>query len=160
MRLLEGFGNDIPRGEIEELPVELDGLLGEARDEDPHRFLPHVALVAHAPPEGMELHGPLPFAEPQLHATPAQEIEGGHALRHANRMIGGKLDDAVAETDAARALAGRPEEDFRRGGVRVLLQEVVLDLPRVVVAQPVGQLDLGQRVLQEPMLAVEGPGSR
>src|SRR5207302_8385013 len=75
-------------------------------------------------------------------------------------MIGGKLDDAVAETDAARALAGRPEEDFRRGGVRVLLQEVVLDLPRVVVAQPVGQLDLGQRVLQEPMLAVERPGSR
>src|SRR5207302_11219433 len=75
-------------------------------------------------------------------------------------MIGGKLDDAVAETDAARALAGRPEEDFRRGGVRVLLEEVVLDLPRVVVAEPVGQLDLGQRVLEQAVLAVRAPGAR
>ena len=41
--------------------------------------------------------------------------------------------------------------------VRVLLEEVVLDLPDVVDAEPVGQLDLVERVLEQLVLAVLGP---
>jgi hypothetical protein len=37
--------------------------------------------------------------------------------------------------------------------VRVLL-EWVLDLPRVVEPEPVGQLDLGERLVDEALLAV------
>ena len=41
--------------------------------------------------------------------------------------------------------------------MRVLLEEVVLDLPDVVEADAVGELDLIQRVLEQPMLAVGLP---
>ena len=48
-----------------------------------------------------------------------------------------------------RALAGRGEEHLGRRGVAVLLEEVVLDLPHVLDAEPVGQLDLLERVLDQ-----------
>ena len=59
-----------------------------------------------------------------------------------------------------RALRGGGEEDLGRGGVRVLLEEVVLDLPGVVDAEPVGQLDLVERVLEELLLAALDPRAR
>src|SRR5262245_12532645 len=72
-------------------------------------------------------------------------------------MIGGQLDDPVSEADAACALAGGAQEYLGRRAVRVLLQEVVLDGPRVVEAQPIGELDLPQRVLQDLVLALLAP---
>jgi len=44
--------------------------------------------------------------------------------------------------------------------VRILLEKVVLDLPGVVDAEPVGQLDLRERVLEETLLAAVVPGAR
>ena len=66
----------------------------------------------------------------------------------------------MAEADVLRALAGRGEEDLGRGGVRVLLEEVVLDLPHVLDAELVGELDLVERVLDQLLLAVLGPRAR
>ena len=66
----------------------------------------------------------------------------------------------MAEPDAGRALARRGQEDLGRRRVAVLLEEVVLDLPDVVVAETVGQLDLLERVLEEPVLAVLAPRPR
>ena len=54
---------------------------------------------------------------------------------------------------AARKRLGR-----RR--MRVFLQEMVLDQPGMVVAQPVGELELGERVLVELVLAALLPGPR
>src|ERR1700759_1673170 len=76
------------------------------------------------------------------------------------RLVGGELDHTVTEANALGALAGGAEEDFGRGGVRVLLEEVMLDLPGVVVAELVGELDLGKRVLQELVLALRAPRAR
>ena len=45
-----------------------------------------------------------------------------------------------------RPLAHRTEEDLGCRRVRVLLQEVVLDLPDVVEPEPVGELDLLESV--------------
>ena len=42
----------------------------------------------------------------------------------------------------------------------VLLEEVVLDLPGVVVAEPVGQLDLVERVLDQLVLVVSASHGR
>src|SRR5262245_47302525 len=75
-------------------------------------------------------------------------------------MVGRKLDDAVAEADAPGALAGGAQEHLGRRGVRVLLQKVVLDNPGIVVSEPVGQLDLGERVLEDVVLALFGPRPR
>ncbi len=63
----------------------------------------------------------------------------------------------MAQPDAAGALAGRGEEHLGSRGVRVLLQEVVFHLPDVIDAHPVGQLDLFERVLQQPVLVVGLP---
>jgi hypothetical protein len=70
------------------------------------------------------------------------------------------LDDPVAEPDALRPLARSAEEQLgcRRMGVH--LEEVVLDLPREVEAQTVGQLDLVEGLLQQFVLALGVPRAR
>ena len=67
-----------------------------------------------------------------------EQIEHRDALGDTRRMIGGELEDAVAEPDVLGALARGGEEGFRRGRVRVFFEEVMLDHPGVVVAEPVG----------------------
>ena len=56
-----------------------------------------------------------------------------------------------------RPLAGGSQEDLGRRRVGVLLEEVVLHLPDVVEAQPVGQLDLVEGVLEQDVLVVGTP---
>ena len=56
---------------------------------------------------------------------------------------------------------GGGQEHLGRRGVRVLLEEVVLDLPDVVEAEPVGELDLLERVRRAggaPASVLPGPG--
>ena len=79
---------------------------------------------------------------PNLDAAVGDQVEAGDAFGHALRRVGGKLHDAVAEADVLRPLAGGAEEHLRRGGMGILLEEMVLHFPGVVVAQPIRQLDL------------------
>ena len=55
-----------------------DGVPGEARDERLHRLLPHVPLVAHAPPAGM-------IRAPTGHETAAPGAAGRAHVRCRNR---------------------------------------------------------------------------
>src|SRR5439155_5025873 len=71
-----------------------------------------------------------------------------------------QLHDAVPEADVPGALRRGGEEHLGRAGVRVLLEEVVLDLPRVVEAEPVRELHLVEGVLQQPVLVVLTPRAR
>ncbi len=71
-----------------------------------------------------------------------------------------QLHDAVPEADVLRPLRGRRQEHLRRARVRVLLEEVVLDLPDVVEPEPVGQLDLVERVVQQLLERAVGPRPR
>jgi hypothetical protein len=64
------------------------------------------------------------------------------------RLIGRDLDDAVAEANVLCPLARGGEEHFGRRGVGILLQEVVLDLPYVVIVELIREFDLVERVLQ------------
>jgi hypothetical protein len=90
----------------------------------------------------------------------AQQVERAHPLGHAGRVVRGELDDPVRQPDPLGALTRRGEEDLRRRGVAVLLEEVVLDLPGEVVPQPIGQLDLREGLLEEVVLAALVPGAR
>ena len=56
-----------------------------------------------------------------------------------------------------RALAARGEEHLGRRRVAVLLEEVVLDLPHVLDAERVGELDLLERVLDQLVLGAVVP---
>ena len=92
--------------------------------------------------------------------TPVREqVEGGDALGHTGRVveIGRQLNDSVTDPDAARALAHRAEEDLGCRRVRVLLQEVVLDLPDVVEAERVRELYLIERVLRSSRARLRPP---
>jgi len=66
----------------------------------------------------------------------------------------------VAEPDPAGPLRGGGEEDLGRGRVGVFLEEVVLDLPRMVDAETVGQLHLRQCVLEQLLLTASRPRTR
>src|SRR5215813_15543878 len=72
--------------------------------------------------------------------------------------------NAVAEPDAFGALRAGREEHLGRRGMRILLEKVMLDLPDVIDADPVGELHLFQRYLVEPPLGVivpvGAPGAR
>src|SRR3954470_209266 len=67
-------------------------------------------------------------------------------------MVRGQLENAVAESDLLGALAGGGEKGFRCRRVRIFFEEMMFHHPGVVIAEPVGGLELGQRVLVEPEL--------
>ena len=66
----------------------------------------------------------------------------------------------MSEADAPRALGAGSEEYFRGRRVGVLLEEVVLDLPGEVDAEPVGELDLVESLLKESELVPVSPRAR
>ena len=53
--------------------------------------------------------------------------------------------------------SGSGQKHLGRGGMGIFFQEMVLDLPDVVEAEPVGQLDLIERVLEQFQLQPFGP---
>jgi hypothetical protein len=56
----------------------------------------------------------------------------------------------MAEADVLGPLRACGEEDFRRRGVGILLEKMMLDFPDIVVAELVGEFDLVECVLVEP----------
>ena len=157
VRLLARLGDDVAQREVEVLAVVLPALLPEHRHEAAHRVLPHRPLVAEAAVEGVQLGDAAALADAELDPAVAQQVERADPLGDPRRVVGRQLHDAVAEADVLGALAGRGEEHLGRRRVAVLLEEVVLDLPGVVVAEPVGQLDLVERVVEQRVLVVAAP---
>jgi hypothetical protein len=115
------------------------------------RLGPHRALLGRAHGETFDLDARARLAGSEVHAPVADQVERGDAFRHARGMVDGRqhVDDAVAQANLFAALAGRGEEYFGRGRVRVFLEEVMLDFPSVVEAQPVGGLDLRKRLFHQ-----------
>jgi hypothetical protein len=75
-------------------------------------------------------------------------------------MVGGELEDAVAEPDVFGALAGGSEKGFRRRRMRIFFQEMMFYHPGIIVAQPVGGLQLRQRILIKLELIARLPRAR
>ena len=65
----------------------------------------------------------------------------------------------MAKADILGPLAGRGEEHLRLRRMGIFLQEMMLHLPRIVVAELIGQFDLGKGVLIELALVVRFPGA-
>ena len=163
MRLLHRLRDDVAYRHREILALEAgvrvhDHHVGDLLD----RLAPHRAALGRGHAEAFELRARCGFAGAPVDAAVGDEIEGRDPLGDTRRMVvaGRHQDDAVTEADTFRALRGGGEEDFRRRRVRVLLEEVMLDFPRVIDAEPVGELDLRQRVLKQALLAVRLPGAR
>ena len=160
MRLLHRLRHHVAQGNVEILAVMLGADLGEHREDRLDRFLEHLALGLHVAAERRQLGDRGALAHAELAAPVTEQIEHRDALGDARGMIGGQLEDAVAEPDLLGALARGGEEGFRRRRVRIFLEEMMLDHPGIVVADPVGGLQLRQRVLIEPQLVAVAPWPR
>jgi hypothetical protein len=157
--LLIGLGKYIAKREVEILAVIFPAFFREHRNNRLDRILPDRALVAEAAVEGVEFGDRGAFADSHFDSTVREQVEGADAFGYARGMVGCQLDDPVCQTDLLRSLTGCGEKDFGCRGMGVFLEEVVLDFPGVVVAELVGQFDLGQRVLEQVVLGALGPGS-
>src|SRR2546423_9605806 len=160
MRPLLGLGHHVAGRDVQPLaPMAGERLLAQHAADDLDGLLPLLALVGAGYPETAQLDLRAPFARTEVDPTAGHEVERGDPLGDAGGMVDGrrKLDDAVAEPDPGGALARRSQEHLRRARVRVLLEEVVLDLPDVIEAERVGQLDLFEGVPQQLFLGPGGP---
>ena len=164
MRLLHRLRHQVAAGHGEVLALEagigvhhqhVGGLLGRL---PPHRAGARRDRCRSRPSRRADAR----LAGAPFDATVRDEIERGDALGHARGMVVARRHqhDAVAEPDALGALRAGGEEHLRRGGVRVLLEEVVLDLPGVVDAELVGELHLVERLLEQPELGALDPRPR
>ena len=162
VRPLHRLGHHVARWHLQEAPVPAgEGLLDHHPGHGVERLVPLLALGLPIDAEALELgaRGRLPRAE--LDAPARHEIEHRHLLGHARRMLvaGRDRHDPEAQANVAGALARRAQEDLGRRRVRVLLEEVVLDLPHVVQAQAVGQLHLLERLGDQALLGAVVPGA-
>ena len=158
MGLLAWLRDHVAQRKIKIFAVIFPTFLPEHWQRRAHRVFPHRALVAKAAVERVQFRHAGTFPEAEFDATAADEVECRHAFRDPRGMIGRQLHDAVAKADLLRALAGRGEKDFGRGGVGILFEKVVLDFPGVIEAQLVGQFNLVQRVVEQLIFAVREPG--
>src|SRR5260370_32972675 len=138
----------------------LDAAVAEHRDDGADRLLPDRPLLVEGDAERLQLGDAGALAGADLDAAVRHQVERGDALGAARRMRRRQLHDAVAEADLPGALRRRREEHLRRRRMRIFLEEMVLHLPGVVVAEAVGQLDLVERILVEPQLAAFLPRAR
>src|SRR6187399_622609 len=110
MRLLQGLRQHMPQRIVEVLAVVLAGAVLEHREDRLHGLVEYGALVLHRAAERLELGDGRALPHAELDAAVAEEIEHGNALCDTDWIVGGDLEDAVAETDVLGALAGGGEE--------------------------------------------------
>ena len=163
MRLLQRLGHDVARWHLDVLTLEAgERFLDHAADRHLERFLPHGPLVRGIDAESAEFANRRRLSGSELHATVGDEIERRNALGDPGRMIDrrGKVHDSEPEPNVLGALARSGEEDLRRGGVAVLLEEVVLGQPHRREAGLVRGLHFVEAVLEQQMLVVVTPRPR
>ncbi len=150
MRLLQRFRHQVSARHVKIRPAKpgirthcqhVGGLFG--------RLAPHLGLFLRRDAEAFHLECRGQLAGAPVRPTVRYQVQRCNAFRHARGMIVFRRHqrNAVSETDAFGALGAGGEEDLRRRGMRVFLQEVMFDLPHVVDAKPVAELDLRQRIL-------------
>ena len=132
----------------------------EHRDNRAHRVLPNRAFFLKGAAKGLKLGAARTLAHAEFDAAAAHEVEGRDALGDAGRRARRQLHDAVRQADVFGALASGTEEHLGCRRVRILFEKVVLDLPGKIVAEPISQFDLVERVLIKAEFAAGLPRAR
>ncbi len=114
MRLLHRLRHHVAQGNIEILAVMLAAAFLEHREDGADGLLEHFLLGFHVAAERRQLGDRGALAHPEFDAAVAQQIEHRDPLGDPRRMIGGELENAVAEPDVFGALGGCGEKGFRR----------------------------------------------
>ena len=139
MGRLLGLRMDAARGNVPEvaLPLELLLLAPDAADHV-ERLVPDGAGVARVDLEALLLVGVAP-ARAEVDASAGHMVGHGDLLGDADRMLVRQDDDAEAEADTLGGGCKGPDDYLRRGRSGKGREEVVLDEPDIVEADPVGQ---------------------
>jgi hypothetical protein len=141
VRALQRLGLHPGRGNLVEVAVELDQVVGPQRPQHPQELLaPGAALrVRHA--RGRELHPGPADAEPHVEAAAGDDVEGGQLLGHQGRREERHVEHRHPQPDAA-GVAGQVGEGDDR------VQDAAVDLhARARVRLPVGR---HQQPLERP----------
>ena len=116
MRLLQRLGQHVAQGDVEVLAVVLAGAVLEHREDRRTASSNTSRLSSMVRPNGsssvIEALSPMPNSQRPL----LKQVEHGDALGDAGGVVGGELEDAVAEPDVLGALAGGGEERLRATG--------------------------------------------
>ena len=110
MRLLQRFWHDVAQGNVEIFAVMFAAAIAEHREDRTHGFVEDFLLGLHVAAERRQLRDRGALAHAELATAVAEQIEHRDPLGNPRRMIGGELEDAVAEADVLGALAGGSEE--------------------------------------------------
>ena len=163
MRPLHRLGHDVAAGHLEILALEAGiGIhrhhIGALLD----CFGPLAAFLLERHAIAAEFEQGRRLAGAPLDPAVGHQIERRDPFGDARRMVVVRRHqrDAVAEADVLGPLRAGGEEHFRRRGMRILLQEVVLDLPGIVDAELVGEFDLVECVLEQLELVAVVPRPR
>ena len=123
-------------------------------------FPPRCALLGDVDTIAAQFEDRSGFTGAEFDPPVRDKIERRDAFSDASRMIVAwrHEHDAMAETYAFCALRARCQKHLRRGGMGIFLKEMVLDLPRVVDADAVGEFDLFERLAINSVLGISVPG--
>ena len=122
-------------------------------------LVPHLLREVGVAAEATQLGPGGGAAGTELEAPVRDDVKGGGPLSGAGRVVEVRQHDGdtLPDADALRAGGGGGEEDFGRGAVGVLLEEMVLDGPCLVEPKLVGELDLRERVVVDLALGIGTP---
>ena len=163
VRALNRPGHHLAGRQVEMRALEAgETLLLEHLHHRLQRLAPDHAAVLCVGVEAEPLHhvggGPAPRAE--LAAPVAEDVEGGDALRHHERIVAGHQDHREAEPDLARALGQRGQEHLGAGGMADLGKEMLLGEPEIREAGVLGRGHVIEVLPVDCPLALRGPGLR
>ncbi len=92
----------------------------------------------------------------ELDAAVRHDVEHRDPFRNVHGMTERQHYDPVSDANLFGALSHAREEDFRRRAIRKLVQEMMLDGPHRVVAEPVGELDLRHGFPEDAIFVIGG----
>lgn len=94
MRLFERLGDDVYLGEAPELPVKREGLVAPAAAHDLQALVDARPALTHGAAEHVVLERRNPTADPDIHASVGEQVEGGDPLGDEDRVLEREQDDA------------------------------------------------------------------
>src|SRR3954454_14438862 len=134
-------------------------VLGPGAYDEAQALLPLVAGEVRIGPEALELRAGRRPTGAEFEPAVGDEVDDGCGLRGAHRVVVrvGEEPDAVADAHGGGARRDRAVERIRRGAVRVLVEEVVLDGPERPEARGLAGHRLLDRVPVRDVVAVGTP---
>src|SRR5277367_7116429 len=161
--LLQRLRDDVTGRHLDVLALESgEGLFDHAADRDLQGLLPLRPLVGGVDVEAAEFSDRGRFAGAEFHSAIRYQVQGGDPLGDPGGMVDRRWQahDAESQPDVLGPLTGRGQEHLRRGGVAVLLQEVVFGQPDGGEAGLIGLLDLVETFFEQDVLVIGRPRAR